>query len=95
MGSWEGQIRNRRASEIPSRPWALSEGLTSFVDDPHAAIEGQGQGNIVNLADHRAEASRRAQVELLQVLGADGVAKELGKMGTAPPLAGEGWDGGA
>ena len=45
-------------------------GLTSFVDAPHAAIEGAAQGNIVNLADHRAEASRRAQVELLQALGA-------------------------
>src|SRR3954453_22871009 len=44
----------------------LSEGLTSFVDAPHAAIEGAAQGNIVNLADHRAECSRRAQVDLLQ-----------------------------
>jgi len=32
----------------------LSEGLTSFVDDPHTAIEGAGQGEIVNLADRRA-----------------------------------------
>ena len=32
----------------------LSEGLTSFVDAPHAAIEGPGQGEIVNLADRRA-----------------------------------------
>src|SRR4051812_12189585 len=39
----------------------LSEGLTSFVDDPHTAIDGEGQGNIVNLADRRAEPSRRAQ----------------------------------
>src|SRR3954471_22704415 len=36
----------------------LSEGLKSFVDAPHAAIEGAAQGNIVNLADHRAERSR-------------------------------------
>src|SRR4051812_26842800 len=43
----------------------LSEGLTSFVDDPHAAVEGRRQGDIVNLADRRAEASRRAQLELL------------------------------
>jgi len=32
----------------------LSEGLTSFVNSPHAAIEGKAQGNIVNLADRRA-----------------------------------------
>src|SRR3981081_2128193 len=42
----------------------LSEGLTSFIDDPHAAIEDAGQGQIINLADRRAEASRRAQLDL-------------------------------
>src|SRR6266404_4443424 len=40
----------------------LSEGLTSFVDNPHAAIEGAEQGQIINLADRRAEPSRRAQL---------------------------------
>jgi hypothetical protein len=66
----------------------LSQDLTSFVDAPHAAIEGRGQGNIVNLADHRAEASRRAQVELLQGLGAQGVAREFAKLaGVAPAHA--------
>ena len=34
----------------------LSEGLTSFVDEPHAAIEGPCQGEIVNLTDRRAGA---------------------------------------
>src|ERR1700731_2905646 len=43
----------------------LSEGLTSFVDDPHAAIEGAGQGEIINLADRRAEAPRFAQIDML------------------------------
>jgi uncharacterized protein len=55
----------------------LSEGLTSFLDDPHAAIEGATQGEIVNLADRRAEASRRAQLDLLSSLGPDGIAREL------------------
>src|SRR4051812_20545177 len=55
----------------------LSEGLTSFVDDPHSAIDGEGQGRIVNLADHRAEASRHAQLSLLNGLGPDGIAREL------------------
>src|ERR1700684_2189612 len=49
----------------------LSEGLTSFVDDPHAAIDGAGQGEIINLADRRAEASREAQLDLLAALGPD------------------------
>jgi hypothetical protein len=55
----------------------LSEGLTSFVDAPHAAIEGKGHGEIVNLTDRRAEDSRRRQVELLGTLGPDGIAREL------------------
>jgi hypothetical protein len=44
----------------------LSEGLRSFVEEPHAAIEGQPGGCIVNLTDHRAAASRAAQVSLVQ-----------------------------
>jgi hypothetical protein len=36
----------------------LSEGLKSFVDEPHAAIEGPSQGDIINLTDRRAENSR-------------------------------------
>ena len=55
----------------------LSEGLKSFIDEPHAAIEGPGQGEIVNLTDHRAEPFRRMQLELLGVLGPDGVVREL------------------
>jgi hypothetical protein len=55
----------------------LSEGLTSFVDDPHAAVDGPGQGRIVNLADRRAQASRLAQVALLEDLGPAGVLREL------------------
>jgi uncharacterized protein len=51
----------------------LSEGLTSFVEEPHAAIEGQGQGEIINLTDHRAEASRKSQVEILSSIGPDGI----------------------
>ena len=48
----------------------LSEGLTSFVDDPHAAVEGHGGGEIVNLADRRAAASRLAQLDLFADSGA-------------------------
>lgn len=58
----------------------LSEGLTSFVDDPHAAVDGPGQGRIVNLADHRAQPSRAAQVSLLRELGPSGVVGELSRI---------------
>ena len=55
----------------------LSEGLKSFVEEPHAAIEGHAQGNIVNLTDRRAAASRGKQLELLATLGPDGITREL------------------
>ena len=58
----------------------LSEGLTSFVDEPHAAIDGPAQGMIVNLADRRAAASRQGQLDLLASLGPDGVARELARL---------------
>jgi hypothetical protein len=70
----------------------LSEGLRSFVDEPHAAIEGPEQGEIVNLTDHRAETSRRMQLELLEVLSPDGIARELSKIISSharPDSAGE------
>jgi uncharacterized protein len=55
----------------------LSEGLKSFVDAPHAAIEGHAQGEIVNLTDRRAANSRVAQLDLLATLSPDRIAKEL------------------
>jgi uncharacterized protein len=58
----------------------LSEGLTSFVEAPHSAIEGKGHGEIVNLTDRRAEASRRGQLDLLESLGPDGITGELRKL---------------
>jgi hypothetical protein len=60
----------------------LSEGLTSFVDDPHAAIEGAGQGQIINLADRRADPSRRAQLDMLAELGPDRIAREFSALET-------------
>ncbi|MEY9559003.1 DUF763 domain-containing protein [Sinorhizobium fredii] len=55
----------------------LSEGLESFVNSPHAAIEGRGQGEIINLADRRAARSRASQLDLLSALGPDGLVREL------------------
>ena len=43
-----------------------SEGLKSFLDSPHAAIEGGNVGEIINLADARARAARAAGLELVQ-----------------------------
>jgi hypothetical protein len=63
----------------------LSEGLTSFVAEPHAAIEGAGQGTIVNLTDRRAEASRRIQVDMLETLGPERIAREFARLQSRPP----------
>jgi uncharacterized protein len=63
----------------------LSEGLTSFVDAPHAAIEGRGQGVIVNLADRRADASRSRQLDLLGSLAPDAIARQYADL--AAPAA--------
>ena len=54
-----------------------SETLRSFIDEPHSAIDGPPQGEIVNLADRRAEPSRAAQLELLTDLGADRIVSEF------------------
>jgi len=54
----------------------LSEGLESFVDAPHTAIDGRSGGSIVNLADRRAERSRAAQLALLSDMGPDRLARE-------------------
>src|SRR5438477_2363639 len=55
----------------------LSEGLKSFVDEPHAAIDGPSQGEIINLTDRRAAVSRQIQLDMLQSLGPDGIARKL------------------
>jgi hypothetical protein len=75
------------ASRRARRYHWLSEDLRSFVDSPHAAIEGQGGGTIVNLADRRADASRAAQLSLLEELGPDRIAREAAALrrSEAPP----------
>lgn len=55
----------------------LSEDLGSFVEAPHAAIDGVNQGTIVNLTDRRAAASRRSQVKVLDELGPDRIVREV------------------
>jgi hypothetical protein len=55
------------------------EGLTSFVDKPHSAIDGPAQGEIVNLTDRRAEPSRAAQLEVLASRGPAWIMREFAK----------------
>ncbi len=62
-----------------------SQSLSSFVDEPHAAIDGPAQGEIVNLTDRRAEASRSAQLDLLASFGPDRIVHELIGQSEPPP----------
>jgi hypothetical protein len=65
-----------------------SENLASFVDEPHSAIDGPAQGDIINLTDKRAETSRAAQLELLTGLGPDRILGELAAMTEQAPAQG-------
>ncbi len=76
------------ASRLARRYHWLSEDLKSFVETPHTAIDGRNQGNIVNLTDRRAAASRVGQLDLLRTLGPDRIADEVVKLeggSPAPP----------
>jgi uncharacterized protein len=61
-----------------------SEGLTSFVEAPHAAIDGENRGEIVNLTDRRAAASRSGQLDLLRDLGPDRIVRQVAALGPRP-----------
>jgi uncharacterized protein len=80
-GAWvvvqQGMNGDRRQAR---RYHWLSEGLQSFVDEPHAAIDGIDQGVIVNLTDQRAEASRLRQLDLLGELGPDRIVQQLTRL---------------
>jgi uncharacterized protein len=77
-------------SRLARRYHWLSEDLKSFVDTPHMAIDGKNQGEIVNLTDRRAEASRRGQIDLLRELGPDGIVQEFAALKVeSAPLSGQ------
>jgi uncharacterized protein len=65
------------ASRTARRYHWLSEGLSSFVEAPHAAIEGPGSGEIVNLTDRRAGPARAQAPELLASLGPDRIVRQV------------------
>jgi hypothetical protein len=83
-GHWTVVQQGMNAERKQARRYHwLSEGLESFVDQPHAAIEGRQQGEIINLTDPQAGPSRNSQIELLSSLGPDGILRKL-KASTSP-----------
>jgi hypothetical protein len=79
------QGMNEESHQARRYHWC-SEGLKNFVEEPHAAIEGTEQGNVINLTDRRAAPSRLAQLELLISRSPDRIVGELEKFnGAATP----------
>ncbi len=65
-----------------------SASLKNFVEAPHSAIDGPPQGEILNLTDMRADASRAAQLELLADFGPDRIVTELTALSGEAPAQG-------
>jgi len=64
-GAWTIVQQGMNVSRRQARRYHwMSQGLESFVDQPHAAIDGPNQGLILNLTDRRAAAARTFQVKL-------------------------------
>jgi hypothetical protein len=77
-------------SRLARRYHWLSENLKSFVDAPHTAIDGKNQGDIINLTDKRAEASRLGQIDLLRDLGPDGIVRKFAALKSeSAPVVGQ------
>jgi hypothetical protein len=80
----------RPDQQIARRYHWLSEGLESFVEEPHAAVDGRPLGSILNMTDRGAQASRAAQLELIAG-GPDTllteIAKARGEARATPQLA--------
>jgi uncharacterized protein len=89
-GKWTvvQQGMNDEARQARRYHWH-SAGLRDFVDAPHSAIDGPPKGEIINLTDHRANASRGAQLDLLSALGPDRIVAEyeaLANEASAQPM---------
>ena len=63
-----------------------SESLLDFVEEPHVAIDGPAQGNIINLTDRRAARSRSAQLDLLAEFGPDRIVREYAALSAEPAV---------
>jgi uncharacterized protein len=79
-GSWVVVQQGMQPSGGTARRYHwLSSEVRSFVEEPHAAIEGEPRGEIINLTDRRAAPARSAQLELIAA-GPDLALRELRKI---------------
>lgn len=83
-GKWV-VVQQGMSGRLARRYHWLSEGLESFVEAPHNAIDGKGVGEILNLTDRRAAGSRSRQLEMLRDWAPDRIVRELSALGPPPP----------
>jgi hypothetical protein len=84
-GAWTVVQQGMNAASRQARRYHwLSDHLSSFIDEPHAAIHGAPSGTIVNLCDRRAARSRDSQLEIVRQ-GPDLAVRELSRMRNLAP----------
>jgi uncharacterized protein len=83
-GQWTVVQQGMNGAKRQARRYHWHSGsMTSFVEEPHAAIDGPSQGDIVNLTDRRARHARTAQLDLLATLGPDRIVGKLAAVRTS------------
>jgi uncharacterized protein len=88
-GNWTvvQQGMNGEAKQARRYHWH-AQVVQDFVEEPHSAIDGPAQGEIINLTDRRAATSRRAQLSLLAELGPDRIVSEFAALEGDSPAQG-------
>jgi len=77
-GKWTVVQQGMNGDKRQARRYHWHSGdLASFVEEPHTAIDGPTQGDIINLTDRRAASSRSAQLDMLATLGPDRIVEEF------------------
>ena len=85
-GHWTVVQQGMNGDKRQARRYHWHSGsLSSFIEEPHSAIDGPSQGNIINLTDRRAGSSRSAQLDLLATLGPDRIVQEYAALSNGSP----------
>ena len=86
-GHWTVVQQGMNGEKRQARRYHWHSGtLSSFIDEPHSAIDGPSQGQIVNLADRRASPSRSAQLDMLASLGPDRIVRAFSALNDRPQV---------
>ena len=86
-GHWTVVQQGMNGEKRQARRYHWHSGtLSSFIDEPHSAIDGPSQGQIVNLADRRASPSRSAQLDMLASLGPDRIVRAFSALIDRPQV---------